>query len=565
MQYFKGHLKEENKNYYITFRLRVEGKLKWPQWSIGLPVKGNKNNALYLLNLAEQHMREPKDLVDYQKVREEIQEVLYDAILSLDLTNRVNKRFLNKINEYQKKKKRLEYIPTAKEMKRSFYTFATKEDEMNTKSERAYMLPNMVFTDEDCSVNDENNQKPSYCIYCGIGHDDYILTPDSLFSEFLEIWIDHVLVDQIRRTTWCRARSCLKHRDIDYFASKKLKVSEIDSYVLQEYYTRLKKGYTIDGNNYQPLKAKTVYQHQYYIKKALQFAVEHSIIQTNPADHIRFKGKRETVAKTTYTMNELLDLFQLVEGKTCEYPVLMAAYYGMRRSEIMGLQWSDINFEKKYIRVQHTLHYVGEKGDHHLLFSDVAKSNRSTRSLPLLKPIEKMLLRIKEETRENRFLFRDKYTLKYSNYVFVNQYGMIRSPETVSKNFRNLVVRSGLRYVSLHNLRHTVGTLLCEENVNLENIKDWLGHADIMTTSRFYIHANYKNKVDTANVLENMYPDFHSYKTKEDECIDCEKTDSIRRNENIKCEQMDGSLSFNESNQTSKMDHINIQHPIESL
>lgn len=524
MQLFKGHLKEEKGNYSIVVSMQIDGKQKWPQWSTGLPIKGNKTYAQFLLGIVTQNLYEVHTQSEYKLLHRYIQDKMYDAILFEGFEDRLNRRARSRVEKFAKVRQTEEENVNEVKMIHESSDSVVKNTEITSETYR------------NLAENSES-KLPCFMIYCGVDRPEFALTAHTLFYEYLEVWIDHVLPGEIRPTTLYKTQSILRHRDIPFFREYGYRLCDIDDRILKDYYDRMGKGMAIEGTYFKPVKKQTIHTHHAYIKMALNFAVDHSILKYNPAYHVSIKQKYEAKAKTTYTLEELYQLFQIVHGKTCEYPVLMAAYYGLRRSEILGLQWSDINFEKKYIRVQHSLHYIPIDGVYQLYATDVEKSNHSTRTLPLLKPVEAMLLRIREETQRNRFLFRDKYTLRYKDFVFVNSYGKLRYPETVSKNFKSLVIKNGLRYISLHNLRHTVGTLLSEENVNLEKIREWLGHADITTTSKFYLHSNYKSKADTAAVLENLLPDFEDFLIHKDEISNSEKTDLVSCNENRKSEQ----------------------------
>lgn len=509
MQVFKGHLKEDKGKFSIVVSMRVGRKKKWAQWSTGLPVKGNKTYAQYLIGIVNQNIYEVHDEKDYKSLHQYIQKEIYRAILQEGFGHRLTPRCQRHLQNFVTQES-LESSETheIKEKKETFSDISTQEQES--------LDPNI----------------PSFIIYCGVERPAFRLTPYTRFTDFLEVWIQHILPKEMRPTTYCKVRPILRYRDIPYFREQGTRLHELDEHILKDFYNRMEQGMKIEGKYYKPLSKSSIFQHHTYLKMALNFAVEHAILKNNPADHVSVKVKKSNRAKTTYTPEELIKLFQIVHGKSCEYPVLMAAYYGLRRAEILGLCWSDINFKKKFIRIQHSAHYVPVQGKFQTYITDVEKTNSSTRTLPLLKPIETMLRRIQEETQRNRFLFRDQYTLKYSDFVFVDHHGYLRKPETVSKALKNLVLQNELRYISLHNLRHTVGTLLSEENVNLEKIRDWLGHSDITTTTRYYLHSNYKTKIDTATVLETILPNYEKIFPSDEEPSSNDKTDSLKRIEN---------------------------------
>ena len=114
------------------------------------------------------------------------------------------------------------------------------------------------------------------------------------------------------------------------------------------------------------------------------------------------------------------------------------------------------------------------------------------------------LLALREQQKENRRVCGNCYSKKYDGYVFVDAMGNIFNPRSVTANFSKLLEQNGLRHIRFHDLRHSCASLLLANDVPLKQIQEWLGHSDIGTTANIYSHLDYKSKITSANVMDNI-------------------------------------------------------------
>ncbi len=127
----------------------------------------------------------------------------------------------------------------------------------------------------------------------------------------------------------------IKSRINPYFKDKGLTLSELTPKHIQDYYL-----YSL---NVEKVSANTVIHRHANIRKALQYALKLGLIDFNPADRVERPKKNKYVA-TTYNEKELENLFSVVKGKRIEFAVTLGAFYGLRRSEIVGIKWDAIDF-----------------------------------------------------------------------------------------------------------------------------------------------------------------------------------------------------------------------------
>lgn len=172
----------------------------------------------------------------------------------------------------------------------------------------------------------------------------------------------------------------------------------------------------------------------------------------------------------------------------------------------MALKWDAIDFEKKTITICHTVTEVRVNGKRTIIEKDRTKTKSSYRTLPLVKPFEELLLRLKAQQEENKRLCGKMYSKQYDGYIYVNQMGDLVKPGYLTQHFPALLEKHGLRRIRYHDLRHSCASLLYANGVSLKEIQEWLGHSDISTTSNIYTHLDYSSKIASAEAIMGVYP-----------------------------------------------------------
>ena len=249
-------------------------------------------------------------------------------------------------------------------------------------------------------------------------------------------------------------------------------------------------------------KSQSAYVIHYHanIHKALKYAVKLNLISGNPADKIE-RPKKERFMASFYDADEVNRLFEISKGTRLEIPILFGAFYGMRRSEALGMKWDAIDFELDTITIRHTLTTVALDGKRITVAEDRTKNKSSMRTLPLVPFVKERLLKLKAEQEENRRLCGRSYVKDYVGYVCINEIGDIIKPNYVSCGFPKLLEEHGLRRVRYHDLRHSCASLLLANGIPMKQIQEWLGHSDFSTTANTYAHLEYSSKVVSADAM----------------------------------------------------------------
>jgi integrase len=165
-----------------------------------------------------------------------------------------------------------------------------------------------------------------------------------------------------------------------------------------------------------------------------------------------------------------------------------------------------INFVKKTIIIKHTVTEVTIDGKTITVEKDRTKTKSSYRTLPLVKPFEKILLNLKAEQEENRRVCGKMYCKDYLEYIYVNELGERIKPNFITQNFSIILNNNNLKKIRFHDLRHSCASLLYANGVSLKEIQEWLGHSDISTTSNIYTHLDYNSKISSANAIIGVFP-----------------------------------------------------------
>lgn len=204
-------------------------------------------------------------------------------------------------------------------------------------------------------------------------------------------------------------------------------------------------------------------------------------------------------------INVLLEkLFEVSKGSAIELHILIASYYGFRRSETCALKWSAIDFVNHTITVSHTVTQCNVDGKYQLVQKDRTKNKSSYRTLPLIPKIEQELLALKIKQENQKKIFGNCYKNK-DGYILVDDEGKIILPDRVTRTLDKLLKKNNLKKIRFHDLRHSCASLLLANNISMKEIQQWLGHSNFSTTANIYSHLDSKSKLNSANVISNVF------------------------------------------------------------
>lgn len=167
------------------------------------------------------------------------------------------------------------------------------------------------------------------------------LDDDILFSDFMLKWLE-VTKSSVQITTYASYQGMVERIIAPYFRKRGIKLVDLKATDLQDFYTK----------QLERVKANSVIHYHANIHKALKYAVKIDLIPTNPADKVE-RPKKNAFKGSYYSAEEIHALTEVAEGTKLEIPVLLASFYGLRRSEVLGLKWDAIDFEENTLEIKH--------------------------------------------------------------------------------------------------------------------------------------------------------------------------------------------------------------------
>lgn len=242
---------------------------------------------------------------------------------------------------------------------------------------------------------------------------------------------------------------------------------------------------------------------------AFQLAVDDSIIRLNPCKNCMKEYVRGSMSSTKYPLSkdEQLALLNFLKNDTIYkqyYPLIsFILSTGCRIGEVLGLTWDDINFEEKYVSIDHQVIY--KKKDGMIQFYASEPKSKKSRIIPLQENVLKILKKHKNDT---FFISKcsDFSVDKYSNFVFINRVGKIYTPNTIVRACHNIrdsynkqesenAYFDGREELLLpdfspHTLRHTFCTRMAENGINIKVLQEIMGHSNISVTMQIYNHVD---------------------------------------------------------------------------
>lgn len=312
---------------------------------------------------------------------------------------------------------------------------------------------------------------------------------DILFTDFLLKWL-RVAKSTVKLTTYASYEMMATKIIIPYFQILNIKLKELTTEDIQDFYSA----------QLERVSANTVIHYHAVIHHALKYAVKIKTIQSNPAVNVE-RPRKEKFIGSFYDKKEINTLFDIIQGHPLEVAIKLAAFYGLRREEIIGLKWTAIDFENNTLTIQHTVTECNLDGKHIEVASDTAKTDSSLRTMPLVADFREMLLAKKEKQEHYRKLCGRSYCKEYLDYIFVNEMGERWKPSYLSDGFKRILEQNDLRRIRFHDLRHTCASLLLANNVPMKKIQEWLGHSDFSTTANIYAHLDYQSKISSAEAM----------------------------------------------------------------
>lgn len=313
-----------------------------------------------------------------------------------------------------------------------------------------------------------------------------IETSSMLLEDWMQLWIANYKPDlkvTTRESYELYINVHIKGSEIGKIPLNKLKTTDLQRF----YNAKLK---CECKNQKQTLSPTTVRYINLIIKGALKQAVNNRMIGENVTDGVVLP-KKNKVEIIPLTREEVMRFLKVAKGDRLYTLYLLEMMTGLRRGEILGLKWEDVDFKEGRIKVIHNLYRVNntdkDAESKYKLVLLTPKTESSKRSIPLNQfMVDELLRHKKEQEREKRLYGEDYCDL---GMVFCKPDGDYISPREFLRQYQRLLQKAGLERKRFHDLRHTVASLLINANENPKVIQQLLGHSTISTTLDIYAHV----------------------------------------------------------------------------
>jgi len=278
-------------------------------------------------------------------------------------------------------------------------------------------------------------------------------------------------------------------RKINSFIGKWLFL-EVDTYVLNELYIKLK-----NGERVKTISNYTLLHYYNLINLMFEIAIDFGITDNNPNKKIK-RPKKEKKLVECYDMEQVQKLFNCLDNECLKYQALLrlAIDSGARRSELLALTWEDIDFNSRVLTINKSFDIIGGKE-----YLKELKNNSSYRNMVLTSKTIEVLSLYKQELQENTDNFR------LCNRLFLAKDGKTMYPTTCGKIFQKIAKKYDLPISNFHSLRHTCASVLISLGVHPKEIQDRMGHSSLNITMSVYSHIFQANRVEVANKLDTIF------------------------------------------------------------
>ena len=303
--------------------------------------------------------------------------------------------------------------------------------------------------------------------------------PEITFKEFVQQkWFPAEVNTSEHRASTIAFRRYLLLVIVNYLGEFNLK--DIDGHKIEEYLDYLKNTYKTKKNT--PVSQQTVRHHYNTLKMIFDSAIAQGYIEDNPLSKIKTpkltKHKVDALSKGE-VWEFIRELDKLPHMQRLIYTLLLTT--GIRRGECFGLQWGDIDFKSRKIRIERNVTYTASGG----VAVGLPKTNAGIREIPLTIGALDLLTKHKASEQE-------KFPISKNSFLFHSPSNpdFPRDPNYITKHMKRFMHRVGLPDMSPHDLRHTCASLLIQSGADIKSVQDILGHADASTTLNFYVRSN---------------------------------------------------------------------------
>ena len=320
---------------------------------------------------------------------------------------------------------------------------------------------------------------------------------DILFTTYLRQWVQDKK-PFIELSTWEGYQMYAERHIIPYFEPLQLTLRELKPQHIKDYYQHKYTAGRLDGKH-GGLSIPSIKKHSIVIKEALNEAVVNGYIPRNPATGVKMPAKHISTRERTFlTADKANEVLKAFEGHPLQALVYTTLYYGLRRSEVLGLRWSAVDFENNTLTINHTV-----VKNLTTVAKDTTKTQSSFHTYCLIDDVKRVLLLRKEQQEKCAATLGSAY--HHSDYIFTWDDGTLFRPDYVTRGFQRVLKKHNLPMMRFHDLRHSNASILYDKGWDLKEMQNWLRHSSIEVTSDIYTHITKDRQAKMADDLNSTF------------------------------------------------------------
>lgn len=314
------------------------------------------------------------------------------------------------------------------------------------------------------------------------------------FEAFCEEWFEDYAKLNLKSTTYTRQRQLTKRV---YAAIGHIRLDKLTTREIQKFINSLAKD-GVNENTGKALSKKTMVHYLSFISTVIDYAIKMDMLTDNPCRRVTIpKGdKKERKILTIEQTEEFIKLLQTTPLKYQAF-FMLDIYSGMRRGEMLGLEWKDIDFQSGVIHIQRTSNYTKARG----IYTDTTKTESSVRFVKVPVEVVDILRQYKAEQNTEREKMGSKW--HDTDRLFVKYDGQPMNPQTPYGWLKEFCEKNGLPFYGIHQFRHLHTSLLIGAGIDPTTVSGLLGHSQVTTTLNLYSHMFRENQIKACDAVAN--------------------------------------------------------------
>lgn len=274
-----------------------------------------------------------------------------------------------------------------------------------------------------------------------------------------------------------------------YFEPKKLRIEDVTPRIIQRY---------VRDKEESGQSRKSIRKHLVILNGVFKEGIALGELTFNPCANVKVKGKdEERFEGTAYEIPTAKKLLNAVKGDPVEPAVYLGLFLGLRRSEVVGLRWKDVDMENGIVHIRNTVVKFNTISE-----LEKTKSRASKRDLYMPNALKEYLQTVwdrqeKERQLTGRTYSEDEHICQWAD-------GTVFQPDYVSRRFAKLLEKNHLPKIRFHDLRHTAGSMLVNSGHTIKQVQEFLGHEKASTTLDIYSHVSLEGKKNTAVAMDEL-------------------------------------------------------------